>query len=246
MKYKSIMVLAAMALLVQGICSADGGKSTVTVSGMGKVAAKPDVAYVTLYVKADGLLMADVAQKIQQKTDDIKKAITAKQSGVKEIIVKDVSVANKDLRWAPTLVGYAPQPEMVKQIRITLLPNPQIVYDVIDAAIQAGAFMNDNSVHFTGDSYSCVVYGLIKSDEAEAQARSKALEDARGKAETLAALADKRLGEITSIEFSDNSFNKQYEIAMQKASYPTRNLGVDPTEINIVSEIEFVIDLVKK
>ncbi len=239
MKYKSIMVLAAMALLAQGICSADCGKNTVTVSGMGKVTVKPDVAYVTLYIKADGLLLADAVQKSKQKTDEIKKAITAKYSGAKEFVVKDSSWGSDSDKL--------PQPQIMKRMRITLPPNPIVVYDVIDAAIRAGAAMSNPSSHSFGEPDGVAVYGLLKSDEAEAQARTKALEDARGKAETLAALASKSLGEISSVCVNDSDFTSPYETIMEKGeAYPTKNLGIDPTEINIVSRIEFVFDLVKK
>jgi len=233
--------------LVSAAWAQDCSKDTITVIGIGKVTAKPDVAYVTLSVKADGILMADTAQKVKQKLDEIEKAIKAKKDGIKEIVTSDVAIGQKDSAWSSDEKDVA-RPQIVKQMRVTIAPDPQIAHDIVDAAIRAGASMD------VSDSYSysryldnVIVYGLIKSEEAEAQAQAKALEDARAKAAKLAALAGKTLGGVTSIG-CDSSSSWSYQLSnMMRGGmeFPTTNLGLDPSKIDITHTMSVSFELLK-
>ncbi len=246
MRSKAFVVLAAIAVLASGAWAQDCAKDTITVMGIGKVTAKPDVAYVTLLVKGDGVLMADAAQSVQKKIDDVEKAIKAKQPGTKDIVVTDVQVGQKG---SPYSSDEAPRPEIVKQMRITIAPDPKAALDIIDAAIRAGASMETNDPYsYRGLSGSLVVYGLLKPEEAVAQARAKALEDAKSTADKTAAVVAKSVGEVTCIGSEGNAmWQFSFQSVLQNVSdYPARYVGADPSGIQVVDMTSFTFQLVKK
>ncbi len=76
-----------------------------------------------------------------------------------------------------------------------LLPN-----EVVDIAIRTGALMQvPSSMRYSEDIRSVVIYGLIKSAEFEEQVRQKAMANAKEKAQKLAVLAGKSIGEVVRI-----------------------------------------------
>ncbi len=242
MRSKAYVVLAVLVVLASGAWAQDCQKDAVSVSGMGKVTVKPDVAYVALRVKGDGILMIDAAQKVQEKVAEIEKAIKAKGSAVKEIKVTDISVGQKDGSWSPDEADQA-RPEIVKQMTVTIPPDPKVAFDIVDAAIRAGASLDTSDSYSYGETpNSVIVYGLVKSEEAEAQAQAKALEDARSKASRLAALTGKTIGDVTSIGCEDESWSFDRD----SDRFPITNLGVNPEGIDVTYSVSVSFALVKK
>jgi len=238
---------AVVGLCVAGSVVADD--NTVTVTGKAELKQKPDVAYVTLYVKGDGILMVDAAKKADQKVEEIKKAVQDKFKGIQAIEVSDVAVGEAQREsWGPDRQDVTRRPEISRRLRITTAPNPAQVYDLVDTAIRAGALMQiPSNVRYSDDVRSVVVYGLLKSPQVEAQARESAMADARKEAQTLAGLAGKKLGAVVTIGCG-GSFSAGFPIRVmgRETDYPTSYVGQNPNEITVSYTLSATFDLKKE
>lgn len=147
------------------------GRDTISISGEGKVNAKPDVAQLSLGVITEG----KTVQEAQKANTDKMNAITD--------AVKKMDIADKDLQTAnysispkydytngrQTIVGYIVSQNLDVKVR-----SMDRVGDVLAKAGELGA-NNVGGVQFTLDDPKSL----------EQQARLEAIEDARRKAEEL-------------------------------------------------------------
>lgn len=242
------VAMAVTALLIMtGTIFADD--NTVTVTGKAVLKHKPDVAYVTLYIKADGILMTDAAKKADQKVEEVKKAIQEKFKDIQSFEVSDVVVGEAQREyWGPDRKEDVPRPEIARRLRIATAPNPTQVYELIDTAIRAGALMQiPSSVRYSDDMRSVVVYGLVKSPELESQTREAAMADAKQRAQKLAALAGKKIGDVVNIGCS-GSYPEGFPIRVmgREADFPTEHLATNPNEITISHTISVTFELKKE
>jgi len=250
MRTKAILTGMALAISVQMTVWASGEiKNVITVTGTAKVESKPDVAYLTLYVKGNGILMVDAVKKAKQKVDAIKKAIEEKHKGIKGLDVIDISIGEKRREyWNPDQKDEAPRPEVVKRMRITISPDTRLAYELIDTAIRAGAIMQiPSSVQYPGEIKSLVVYGLLNASKLEDLARKKALEKAEDRAKKTAALVGKKIGGVVSVGCRGSSFwNNQIYIMGREADFPVKHVGIDPNKIEISQNMTITYELLKE
>jgi uncharacterized protein len=186
-------------ILLAGAARAD--ENSVSVLGKGEVKVKPDVAIVTMYVKADALTMVDAAKQAGEKVDEVKKALKIYKQ-IKSIDVSDAAVGELQKRvFTPADDKEEGQhPEVIRRLRITMSPNPAKVYQLIDTAISAGAVMQLTSlISYPYGERLMVVYGVLNSADAETQARQAAMADAKKQAEALAALSGKKVGSVIKL-----------------------------------------------
>jgi uncharacterized protein YggE len=240
---------ATLGILLLGICMAgiaraderNAPEHSVTVIAHGEIKQKPDVAYVTLFVKADALLMEDAAQDVEKKIGEIRKALK-KHPEVKDVEVTDEVLGEADRQnFTPEPKNEGYHPEIVRRIRITMPAEPAKIYAMIDTATSAGAVIEtSSSVVMSGNSNSIVVYGLQKPDEAKSQARRLAMADAKKQAESLAAIAEKKAGGVLRI--NDNLVSVQYvsvPASGQDPDYSSQN----PHEIVVGVSLSVTFDL---
>ncbi|HNR94416.1 MAG TPA: SIMPL domain-containing protein [Kiritimatiellia bacterium] len=234
-----------------GLCMITGtlaDDNTVTVTGKAEIKKKPDVAYVTLYVKGEGILMVDAAKKADQKVEEIKMALQEQIKGILAVEVSDVAVGEAQREyWGPDRKEESPRPEITRRLRITISPDPVHVYELVDVAIRAGALMQiPSTVHYSGDVRSVVVYGLLDSSGVEAEARDAAMADARKEAQSLAALAGKSLGDVVKVGCG-GTFPSGFPVHVmgRQADYPTAYVGQNPSEIAVNYSLSVSFDMRK-
>ncbi len=150
----------------------------VSVSGEGKAEGRPDTAYLNLGFSAENSSLAAAREEAAKKMD----SVLAK--------IKSLGVAEKDIQTSNYSV-YRDQERDVfvvgNDVRVTIR-NVESSSKLLDEAIDAGA----NSVHG-------ISFGIEDRTALEKQAREKALQDARARAEELARLGGVRLGEPVAI-----------------------------------------------
>lgn len=163
-------------------------RDTITISGTGKVTATPDLALVTLGVYSDGATVAAVQQANTSKMNAIIAAI--KDMGVKDA---DIQTSNYSLQpkidWesnSQRVIGYNLSQTLTIKVR-----DLTKVGDVLDGATKLGA-NNVNGIQFTIDDPSSL----------QDQARIKAINDAKKKAEALAAATGLHLVKVVSFSES--------------------------------------------
>lgn len=158
----------------------------ITVSGEGKVYAKPDIALVGLGVTTTGLTTADVITKNTDKMNAVIQAV--KDQGVEE---KDIQTTNYSL--AP-LYNYTEAAGRVFQ-GYTLEQDLQVkirdfdkVGDILQKAVAEGANLTSN-LQFT----------IENPEQYRQEARTKAIEQAKQNAQNLADSSGITLGKLVNI-----------------------------------------------
>lgn len=123
---RTVAILLCSSLMFSGVVSAapQVQKNTIRVIGNAAVERKPDICYVTLYVRADGILMVDAVKKADNKVAEIRKEIKEKHKNVKEIEVTEIGLGQKKRRyWSSEQEDESPRPEATKRLRIALPPD---------------------------------------------------------------------------------------------------------------------------
>lgn len=158
---------------------------SISVNGVGRVKAEPDVADVNLGVTKQGEDANAAAGEAATTMDAVIKALL--EAGIAEADIQTTTLSlNPIYDWnesPPDIEGW----EASNQVRVTVR-DIEAVGDVVDAATAAGA-TNVNGISFRVDDPTA----------AEAEARSAAVADARAKADQLAADAGVTITGIISI-----------------------------------------------
>ncbi len=187
----ALVALAALPLLASG-CTVPAQAASpqqaapqrnVTVSGRGMVSAKPDLAMASLGVETFG---QTVGEAVKQNGD--KMAAVMAKLGELGIADKDIQTSNFNINFerqgSDPNVGQYRVSNMV-QIKIRDLDKAG---SILDAAVQAG--VNQVwGVNFTIEDQAAL----------EGQARVKAVEDARKRADALAKLGKVQLGQVLAV-----------------------------------------------
>ncbi|MBU4143061.1 SIMPL domain-containing protein, partial [Patescibacteria group bacterium] len=201
-KYLPMAVLSVAALLVVFLAAASYTKilegryagqssqykNTISVSGEGKVFAKPDIGQVSLSVISDALTVAAAQKDNTDKMNKITKAI--KDLGVKEEDLKttnySVSPRYQYSAGKSIIIGY----EVTQTLEVKIRDLAK-VGDILDKATGVGA-NQVGSLSFTFDD----------PEKLNSEARQKAIDNAKTKARDLAKSLGVSLGKVVSFSES--------------------------------------------
>lgn len=164
-------------------------RDTITIEGTGKVSATPDVAVVNLGVTSEGRSVKDVQRQNTEKMNSIIAALKAM-----DIVAKDIQTSNYNISpkydWSngrQNILGYIVSQNVTVKIR-----NLDKTGDVLAKAGELG--MNQaGGVQFTID----------EPQKLQEEARGKAIDDAKKKAEQLAEKLGLRVVKV--VTFSEGS-----------------------------------------
>jgi uncharacterized protein YggE len=219
-------------------------KNTITVTGKATVNRKPDICYITLYVKGEGILMVDAVKKADQTVAEIEKAIKGNHKEVKKIEATEAGLGQKETRyWSSEHKDEPPRPEAVKRLRIEIPPTPSLAYEIVDTGIRSGAIMKiPSDVHYPGKIDSVVAYGLVDASALEEEARKKAAADAKRRAKETAALVQKKIGKVVSIGCS-GSWSNRVIYSPERQDFPVEHIGTDAQKIEVSHSITITFEL---
>ncbi len=179
-------------------------RDTISIQGMGKVTAIPDIATFTVGIQTEKYTVAAAQKENTDKMNEIIKAL--KEMGVEE---EDIKTSQYNIypqyNWNEgqrTLRGYQVTQSVTIKVR-----DLDKVGDIFARAGELGA-NNVGGLQFTIDD----------PEEYKQEARLKALENAKEKAEALADAADVKLGKV--VGFSESSGGTPYP------SYRSYDLGL--------------------
>jgi uncharacterized protein len=159
---------------------------TVSVSGMGEVYLKPDVAYVTLGIRTQ----SDEAGSAVSENNSVADAIMAALQG-KGIAESDIRTSSFNVYWNEEWQGEGvpmKRSYVVENMMEVTVKDFDDLGSVLDAALGAGA----NSVHN-------VRFDVLDKTEAAKVARELAVANAMAQAQQLADAAGITLGEIINL-----------------------------------------------
>jgi uncharacterized protein YggE len=185
----ALLVLAVAALAGVGRPEAAGGasedaKDGITVTGSGDVNATPDRADLSFSVQSE---RATAAQALAANSADSQRLIDA---------LKDAGVQAKDLKTEHLDVSPRYDAEKVTETRgYSASSSVSVRSQPLDRA----ARLSDVAVRAGADSVSGPSLSVADQDAQYRRALERAFDDARAKAEALAAAAGVSLGEVTAI-----------------------------------------------
>lgn len=222
---------AAPAVYAQENVTAPVLPRTITVVGEGKTSIKPDVARVNIGVE----VMKPTVQEASAENKATVEAVlaTLEAAGVESRDIQTSGYSVYVERWG----AEGPLPEDDLRYRVSNNVNVKVrdlesVGKLLDAAIEAGA----NNIYG-------VEFALDDPSEAQSQARAKAVENAKAKAEELAGLAGVELGQIVSLSEVIGASGGFYTGMLASSSFMGGGGGgtpVSPGELEITYQIQTV------
>ena len=208
-------------------------KNTITISGEGKVLAVPDIGEVSLGVLSDAKTVA-AAQK--DNTDKMNKVIQA---------MKDLGVDEKDLKT--TSYSINPNYQYISGKSIIIGYQVSQTLDVkirqLDKASDILAKAADNGVNQIGS----ISFTIDNPDSIKAEARKKAINDAKQKADVLK--NDLGVNIVKIVSFSESSSQPPISYYTDKAmgvggggTTPTPQVETGQNEITVDVTITYEIN----
>jgi uncharacterized protein len=212
----------------------DARPRTVNVSGMGEVAAEPDLARITLGVEARKPTLAEARTEVNATVERVLKLTRDLRIDPKHVNATRVQV-QPEYNWNPkdrkrVLLGYLVR----RQVQVELRDLEQLGA-LLERAVDAG-------VNQMGDP----ALESSRRKELEREAMSRAVQDARLNAETLAGAAGVRLGPVRSLNGAASSppmpmFRTQMAMA-DAAAAP--EASYQPGEMKFSASVNAEYDLV--
>lgn len=201
-----VSALIAPAATVAQVASENGDITpSITVSGMGRVKAEPDVADINLGVTKQ-------AEDAKTASEQAATAMAAVIKALQAAGIADTDIQTTTISLMP-VYDYDDNPPQIEGWEATNLVNVTVrdidtVGDVVDAATAAGA-TNINGITFRVDDPTA----------AEAEARTAAVADARSKADQLAAAAGVTI--VGVLTMSESGAQAPQPIFMERAAFDT-------------------------
>ena len=229
--------LLALALAPAAVHADDARPRTVAVSGIGEVSAEPDMAYVTLGVEARrptmGEARAEVAKAVERVlalTRDLR--IDPKYVNATRLQVQpEYSWNEKDRKRV--LLGYL----VSRQVQVELRDLEQLG-PLLERAVDAGV-----------NQVSDPMLDSTRRKALEREAMTKAVEDARLNAETLARAAGTKLGAVRTLNGSASAppmpmYRQTMVMADMAAAAPPPEATYQAGEMKFSANVSAEYDLV--
>ena len=220
----AIVLMGTVAYNATAVADSNQEK-TISVTGEGKVTVVPDICILSLGIEAQDKEVAKAQKKTADAMNDVMTTIKEKGILEKDIQTSDYSI---DPVWKEKkIVAYRVNNMVKVKIR-----DVDEIGDIIDAAAKAGG----NLTRIEGIRFS-----VDDPKPYYAEARRKAVGDAKEKAEQLAELNDVELGEPISISESGGYVpsSKGYYRTMEVAGATPISPG--ETEIQLTVDITYAI-----
>jgi hypothetical protein len=208
-------------------------RDTIVVSGEGKVTSQPDLAQVSLGVQTDALTVKDAQAQNTQKMNAIISAVKALQVASKDIQTSNYNIQPK-MDWTngtSKIIGYTVTQNIDVKVR-----NLDSVGDVLAKGGELGA-NQVGGITFTVDDPTSL----------QAQARGKAIDDARTKANALA----KQLGLtiVKVVTFSENQGGSPIVYPMMAKAYdavaaaPAPSPQIQSGSLDVTSDVSVTFEV---
>lgn len=223
-------------------------KPTISVTADAISVRKPDVAYVSLYVRAEGILLEDAVREASGKAEDVLRALRVTcGADMKEVQLKDIHAGESK----PALgIGRdrlnGSRPEVVKGILVVLAPKPDLAVRTVDMACRMGCLMaNPGGGLAAGPGTQTVIlYGLVDPGEVEHEATALAIAEARKRALAIATRMEKRLGPVRSINTTvfhnpEDFMRRNRTPLLSRGSY----LSVSPEQVEVPAKVSMSFEL---
>jgi len=203
----------------------------INVSGEGKISVTPDQALISVSVETKGTQAADVKKQNDQTVEKVLQAIKKYKLPKEDVITKRVSL-NPQFDYQKKKYNY----NATQTIQILL--KDLSVYDALmESLVDAGI-----------NRISGVEFKSSKIEEHKAEARKKAMRDAKKKAEDYVSVLNQKVGPAINIADNSQIYFPQpvmYEMKMAStadAAMPRETLAVGEIEITANVNVSFRLE----
>jgi uncharacterized protein YggE len=217
------------------------------VNGDALIARKPDLAYISLFIQTDGILLEDAVKEGAGKVDQIQRALRETYAEIRDIQIKDIHVGEvkPSIGFGVGDKSNSPRPEVTKSLLIAIPPNPELAVKIVDTACRMGCTIGNPSESHTGSAHSVIVYALAEPTQAHQEATVRAIAAAKEKASRIAKTVEKSLGSIKSVSamdsfMSDDIFRRHQNPIIARARY----VSASPDGVEVRANVSVVFELV--
>jgi uncharacterized protein YggE len=220
--------LGTAAVSAQSSTEGDGTVRSIDVSGVGRVEVAPDVADISLGVTIRDKEAGGASQQAAEAMDAVITVLLG--TGIAEADIQTTSLSlNPVYNWeseTPEITGW----EANNMVNVTIR-DIESVGDVVDSATAAGA-----------NSINGISFRVEDPTEAEAEARSAAVADARAKADQLAADAGVTITGIVTITESGGQQPQPLYLDREEMAYAAAD-GMASTPV-LPGEVELSVNVI--
>ena len=226
-------------------------KTTVSVTGSAVVTRQPDIAYIALYVRSNGILLEDAFKAASQKVEEVSRTLKDAFPEIKAIELKDIYAGeSKSYSFMRGEKSEPPQPEVIKGLLVTTSPDLGLTTKVVDTASRMGCIIQNPADDRIG-SYprSVVLYGLSEYVEAEQEAIENAIADAKDNASKASRILHQQVGvikQLSSVETLRTKMAHDEHIRTNRniIVFPTSYLSVSPTNVEVSAKVSVKYTLI--
>lgn len=204
--------------------AAPGGLS---VSGEGVVSVKPDVAIVQLGVDVTNPSVGEAQGIATQQMDAVLKKL------------KSLGIADKDIRT----IQYSVQPQIDYQKNVLTGYRVVNVAQVTVRQIDKLGSMLDQAVSSGATKVQGISFTVDDPSKLQAEARDKAIQDAKAKAEQMAKAAGVRLGKVTALSESGGTVPYRVQLAAPAPMAKGADVPISVGESEIRVTVQMVFDI---
>ena len=226
-------------------------KTTVSVTGDAIIFRQPDIAYITLYVLANGILLEDAIKQANDRIVQINKTLTDTFPDIKETQLKDIYVGeSKSYSYMRHDKGEPPQPEVIKGLLVITPPFSNLATKIVDTASRMGCIIqNPVDTYIRYYPRGVVLYGLADYEQAEQEAIESAITDARENALKTARILNKQVGSIKQIPSLETlrmkmMHDETIRLNQNLIVFPTSYLSVSPDQVEVSAKVSVTFELV--
>lgn len=221
----TILLGAALCLPQQGLDQSE--TRSITVTGIGRVTAVPDIAHVTVGVQTEG----KTATEALKTNSDRMRAVLA--------VIRAAGIAERDIQT----VGFAvypvsetmPDREIRRYYRVT-----NTVRVTVRKLDQLGKLLDD-VVEAAANQVNSIQFDVSRRKELEDEARKLAVEDAQRKAALLASAAGVELGDVLSI--GESGGVTPSPIVLQARQAMAADVSIARGELEITATVHMVFGI---
>jgi uncharacterized protein len=211
---------------------------TITVVGQGSVRVTPDIAQINIGVETLAESVSEAVAENAAKMEALLAALEAEGVAEKDIQTTNFSVYFERYPESPRVLEEGAAAEAKPQYRVSNMVNVTVrdldtVGEVLDAVLEAGA-----------NNIWGVNFSLDDPQEARAEARTKAMADARVRAEALAELSEVDLGPVMAISevVGGSTFPTVVAVAERAAVAGAGPISPGEVEISYQVQVAYFIE----
>jgi len=231
---KKILLLCLALALCFGTALAD--ESTITVSGSGTVYMEADQVSATLGVMLSGRDLAKVQAEVNETVANVCAALEAAGMEKKNISTNYIFVSPRydygSVGNEQELVGYT-----VNNSLSILTEDTEAIGAYIDAAFAAGA-----------NTFDSISFSVQDDSEARDEALVLAVQEARRKAEVIAAASGKKLEDILEINegYQNTAYNNSaasYKMLATEAAAGAADTTVRAAQVSVSASVQMIYEM---